>query len=63
MTEFEFNVHTLCLMEKTKLRRLLKNHCEHDENENFTVLEIQEALRVYDKKEYKEERDRLKKEV
>ena len=60
MNEFEFSVRTLCLMDKADLERMLK---EKDPVHGFSAEEIKEALRVYDKKEYKEERDRLKKEV
>ena len=60
MNEFDFNVRTLCLMDKSELTKLLK---KKDSDSRFSTQEIEEALRIYDTKNHKKRRQKKQKDV
>jgi len=60
MNDFEFSVHTLCLMDKENLVKMLQ---EKHSNTGFSIEAIKEALRVYDSDDYKSLREELQREV
>ena len=60
MNEFEFSVHTLCLMDKANLERMLK---EKDPANGCFIEAVRGTLQVYDKDDCEGMREGLKREL